>query len=161
MGGTWKQTEFPAIWRISLWNARKQPLRAIHEHLDYLKDLGITTLWLTPIVKNGATEDYHGYGAVDLYAVEPHLGTLRDYHELVAAAHQQGMKIVFDVVPNHVGPKHPWAAKPPLPDWFHGTVKHHLNSSPPVSATFYGEPENQGHDLFEALVDLHAPQQLR
>jgi len=54
--------------------------------------------------QEGATEDYHGYGAVDLYAVEPHLGTLRDYQELVAAAHQQGMKIVFDVVPNHVGP---------------------------------------------------------
>jgi hypothetical protein len=115
-------------------------LIGIREHLDYLKDLGVTTLWLTPIVKNGATEDYHGYGAVDLYAVEPHLGTLRDYQELVAEAHKQGMKIVFDVVPNHVGPKHPWAAKPPLPDWFHGTVKHHLNSSPPVSGTFYGEP---------------------
>jgi glycosidase len=135
-------------------------LRGIHEHLDYLKDLGVTTLWLTPIVKNGATEDYHGYGAVDLYAVEPHLGTLRDYQELVAAAHQQGMKIVFDVVPNHVGPKHPWATKPPLPGWFHGTVKNHLNSSAPVNGTFYGEPENQGHDLFEALVDPHGPARL-
>jgi len=135
-------------------------LRGIREHLDYFKDLGVTTLWLTPIVKNGATEDYHGYGAVDLYAVEPHLGTLRNYQELVAAAHQQGMKIVFDVVPNHVGPRHPWAAKPPLPDWFHGTVKNHLNSSAPVNGTFYGEPANQGHDLFEALVDPHAPSRL-
>ena len=136
-------------------------LRGIREHLDYLKDLGVTTLWLTPIVRNGGTEDYHGYGAVDLYAVEPHLGTLRDYQMLVAAAHQQRMKIVFDIVPNHVGPKHPWAAKPPLPDWFHGTVQHHLNSSAPVSGTFYGEPENQGHDMFEALVDPHAPPRLR
>jgi neopullulanase len=135
-------------------------LRGIHEHLDYLKDLGVTTLWLTPIVKNGATEDYHGYGAVDLYAVDPHLGTLRDYQELVAAAHQQGMKAVFDIVPNHVGPRHPWAARPPLPDWFHGTVKNHLNSSAPVNRTFYGEPPNQGHDLFEALVDPHAPARL-
>ena len=135
-------------------------LRGVREHLDYLKDLGVTTLWLTPIVKNGATEDYHGYGAVDLYAVEPHLGTLRDYQELVAAAHRLQMKIVFDIVPNHVGPKHPWAAKPPLPDWFHGTVQHHMNSSAPASGTFYGEGENQGHDLFEALVDPHAPPRL-
>ncbi len=104
-------------------------LRGIREHLDYLKDLGVTTLWLTPIVKNGATQDYHGYGAVDLYGVEPHLGSLREYQDLVAAAHQQRMKILFDVVPNHVGPKHPWANKPPLPDWFHGTVQHHLTSS--------------------------------
>jgi neopullulanase len=135
-------------------------LRGIREHLDYLKDLGITTVWLTPIVKNGGTEDYHGYGAVDLYAVEPHLGDLREYQELVAAAHRQHMKIVFDIVPNHVGPKHPWAPKPPLPDWFHGTVQHHLNSSAPESGTFYGERKDQNHDLFEAIVDPHAPARL-
>jgi len=135
-------------------------LRGIREHLDYLKDLGVTTLWLTPIVKNGATQDYHGYGAVDLYAVEPHLGNLREYQELVAAAHQQRMKILFDIVPNHVGPKHPWANKPPLPDWFHGTVQHHLNSSDPVSGVFYGEGKNQNHDLFEAIIDPHAPARL-
>lgn len=136
-------------------------LRGIREHLDYLQDLGVTTLWLTPIVKNGATEDYHGYGAVDLYAVEPHLGTLRDYQDLVTAAHQRRMKVVFDIVPNHVGPKHPWATKPPLPDWFHGTAQHHLNSTAPLSGTFYGQTESQGHDLFEALVDPHAPPRLR
>jgi len=135
-------------------------LRGIREHLDYLKDLGVTTLWLTPIVKNGATQDYHGYGAVDLYGIEPHLGSLREYQDLVAAAHQQRMKILFDVVPNHVGPKHPWANKPPLPDWFHGTVQHHLNSSAPVSGVFYGEGKNQNHDLFEAIVDPHAPARL-
>jgi glycosidase len=135
-------------------------LRGIREHLDYLKDLGVTTLWLTPIVKNGATEDYHGYGAVDLYAVEPHLGSLHEYQELAAAAHRRQMKIVFDIVPNHVGPKHPWAAMPPLPDWFHGTAQHHVNSSAPVSGTFYGGEENQGHDLFEAIVDPHAPRRL-
>ncbi len=135
-------------------------LRGIREHLDYLRDLGVTTLWLTPIVKNGATEDYHGYGVVDLYAVEPHLGSLREYQELVAAAHQRQMKIVFDIVPNHVGAKHPWAAKPPLPDWFHGTVQQHMNSLAPVSGSFYSEAENQGHDLFEALVDPHAPPRL-
>ena len=135
-------------------------LRGIREHLDYLKDLGVTTLWLTPIVKNGSAEDYHGYGAVDLYAVDPHLGSLREYQEFVVAAHRRQMKIVFDVVPNHVGPKHPWAAKPPLPDWFHGTVQHHMNSSAPVSGSFYGEGGNHGHDLFEALVDPHAPPRL-
>jgi glycosidase len=135
-------------------------LRGIREHLDYLKELGVTTLWLTPIVKNGATEDYHGYGAVDLYAVEPQLGNLREYQELVTAAHQQQMKIVFDIVPNHVGPKHPWVSKAPLPDWFHGTAQRHLNSSAPISGAFYGGTENQGHDPFEAIADPHAPPRL-
>src|SRR5712675_1608029 len=138
-------------------------LRGIHEHLDYLKDLGVTTLWLTPIVKTGATEDYHGYGAVDLYAVEPHLGTLRDYQELVVAAHQQGMKIVFDVVPNHVGPKHPWVANPPLPDWFHGTRQHHIDSFSPLKGSFYGKAGDQaiGNDPFESLIDPHASKRMK
>jgi glycosidase len=145
-------------------------LRGIREHLDYLKNLGVTTLWLTPVVKNGATEDYHGYGAVDLYAIDPHLGTLRDYRELINAAHTQKMKVLFDIVPNHVGPKHPWAANPPLADWFHGTVAHHIDSSMPVdpasgiapAAVFYGESREQafGHDPFEAMTDPHAPPSL-
>ncbi len=133
-------------------------LRGIQNHLPYLKDLGVTTLWLTPIVKNGAAQDYHGYGAVDLYAVDPHLGTLKDYQELVSAAHKQGMKIVFDVVPNHVGPKHPWVANPPLPDWFHGTVQHHIDSFSPVKGSFYGKAGGEAiaNDPFESLIDPHA-----
>lgn len=134
-------------------------LRGIREHLPYLKDLGVTTLWLTPVLKNGAAQDYHGYGAVDLYAVDPHLGTIQDYQDLVAEAHKQGMKIFFDFVPNHVGPKHPWVAEPPLPDWFHGTPQHHLDSSLGIKSTFYGKTAKQpiSNDPFEALVDPHAP----
>jgi len=137
-------------------------LRGVKEHLPYLQDLGVTTLWLTPVVKNGAAEDYHGYSAVDLYAVDPHLGTLRDYQELVAAAHRQHMKILFDIVPNHVGPRHPWVANPPLPDWFHGTPQHHMSTSAPLPGSFYGETPDQfsGHDPFEVLVDPHAPPRL-
>jgi neopullulanase len=138
-------------------------LRGIQTHLPYLKELGVTTLWLTPIVKNGAPADYHGYGAVDLYAVDLHLGTLKDYQELVEAAHQQHMKVFFDVVPNHVGPLHPWVKDAPMPDWFHGTAEHHLTSFSPLKSDFYGETEKKGvtNDLFEALVDPHTPPQMR
>ena len=138
-------------------------LRGIKAHLPYLKDLGVTTLWLTPIVKNGAAADYHGYGAVDLYAVDPHLGTLRDYQELVEAAHQQHMKVFFDVVPNHVGPLNPWVKDPPMADWFHGTAENHLTSVSPMKAGFYGQAEKSEvtNDPFEALVDPHIPQQMR
>jgi glycosidase len=134
-------------------------LLGIRNHLPYLKDLGVTTLWLTPIVKNGATEDYHGYGAVDLYAVDPHLGSLKDYQALVAATHQQQMKIFFDAVPNHVGPKHPWVSNPPLPDWFHGSLQHHLDSFSLIRDSFYGKTGGQSNsnDPFESLVDPHTP----
>jgi neopullulanase len=134
-------------------------LRGVRDYLAYLKDLGVTTIWLTPIWKNGTAEDYHGYGAVDLYSVEPHLGTLQDYQELVTAAHQRHMKILFDIVPNHVGPRHPWVTVEPLPDWFHGTLQHHLKSSQGLKGSFYGETEGQaaGHDPFEIIADPHAP----
>jgi len=134
-------------------------LLGITNHLAYLKDFGVTTLWLTPIVKNGAVEDYHGYGAVDLYSVDPHLGVLKDYQALVAAAHRQRMKIFFDAVPNHIGPRHPWVSNPPLPDWFHGTLQHHLDSFSPLKRSFYGKPDGQSasNDPFESLVDPHSP----
>jgi glycosidase len=133
-------------------------LRGIRQHLPYLKDLGVTTLWLTPILKNGAPQDYHGYGAVDLYAVDPHLGTLNDYEQLVAAAHQQQMKILFDAVINHVGPNHPWVKNPPLPDWFHGTPVQHTNSGTPLDGSFYGKSNQlSANESFEAFVDPHAP----
>ena len=138
-------------------------LLGVEQHLDYLKDLGATTLWLTPIVKNGGAQDYHGYGAVDLYSVDPHLGTLADYQRLVQAAHKQHMKVLFDVVPNHVGPRHPWAAHPPMPNWFHGTPEHHLTANSPLKGAFYGFPEKKEitNDAFESLVDPHTPAQLR
>ena len=112
-------------------------LKGIQEHLPYLKDLGVTALWLTPIDDNDdATSDYHGYGAVDEYAVEDHFGTMKDYQSLVAAAHQLGLKVLLDMVPNHVGPKHPWAASQPAPGWLHGTTEHHLDTDyfyPPIT----------------------------
>lgn len=138
-------------------------LHGVEQHLGYLKELGITTVWLTPVVKNGAAQDYHGYGAVDLYAVDPHLGTLEDYQHLVQAAHQQHMKVFFDAVPNHVGPLNPWVKNPPLPDWFHGTEKEHITSFSPLKGSFYGMPEKgeNAHDLFESLEDPHTPPRLR
>jgi len=137
-------------------------LKGIRDHIPYLRDLGVTTLWLTPVVKNGATEDYHGYGATDLYAVDPHLGSLDDYRELGSDLRKQHMKLFFDAVPNHVGPRHPWVAKPPLPDWFHGTAERHLASDSPVNRSFYGAGADRSKfDPFEVLADPHATPAMR
>ncbi len=112
-------------------------LKGIQDHLPYLRDLGVTTLWLNPIVDNdNSSETYHGYGATDLYTVEDHFGTLPEFQRLVDAAHQQGIKILLDMVPNHVGPKHPWATSQPAPGWLHGTTENHINTDydyPPVT----------------------------
>jgi len=112
-------------------------LKGIEDHLSYFKDLGVTTLWLNPIFDNdNIGETYHGYGATDLYAVEDHFGTLQEFQQLVSAAHRQGIKILLDMVPNHVGPNHPWAISQPAPGWLHGTTANHINTDydyPPVT----------------------------
>ena len=104
-------------------------LRGIEDHLDYLKRLGVTTIWTTPLYDNSAEQSggtYHGYSATDMYAIDPHFGTMKDYRALVAAAHARGMKVVLDTVPNHVGPAHPWAKDPPMTGWLHGSVQSHI-----------------------------------
>jgi glycosidase len=100
-------------------------LQGIRDHLPYLHDLGVNTLWLTPVWKN-TDSDYHGYHVVDFYAIDDHMGTLDDYRGLVRAAHQLGMKVLIDYVVNHTGPKDAWASDPPAAGWFHGTPQSHL-----------------------------------
>lgn len=104
-------------------------LRGVDEHLDYIKGLGATTLWLTPILSNGGEKDsYHGYAAADMYAVDSHFGTLNDYLKLAHDLHARGMKIVFDIVPNHIGLESPWVHDPPTPDWLHGSAEQHTQT---------------------------------
>lgn len=113
-------------------------LRGVIQRLPYLKDLGVTALWLNPWYDNNdrvnererydgaGITDYHGYGAVDFYAVDEHLGTLATLQELVEKAHALGIKVVQDQVANHTGPYHPWVQDPPTPTWFNGSAEHHL-----------------------------------
>ena len=100
-------------------------LRGIRDHLGYLHDLGVTTLWLTPVWKN-TDSDYHGYHVVDFYALDDHMGSMQEYQALVADAHKLGMKVLIDYVVNHTGPHNSWVNDPPTPTWFHGTPAHHL-----------------------------------
>ena len=111
-------------------------LRGIINHLAYLKDLGVTALWLNPWYDNwNGVNDcdkpwcpntyYHGYHAIDYYAVEDRFGDLQMLRELVEKAHALGLKIIQDQVANHVGSRHPWVSDPPLENWFHGTLAHH------------------------------------
>lgn len=102
-------------------------LRGIENHLDYLQQLGITTLWITPLyAPDPLSEDYDGYEPVNMYQINPHFGTLQDYQDLASAVHSHGMKLVLDIVANQVGPKNVWVNDPPTPDWFHGTPSDHL-----------------------------------
>lgn len=99
-------------------------LEGIRKHLDYFNQLGVTALWLTPVLENNSPDDkagfstYHGYATTDYYRVDPRFGTNDDYRRLVDEAHQKGLKVVMDMIFNHCGFEHPWVADMPSHDWF-------------------------------------------
>ncbi|HEX7604791.1 MAG TPA: alpha-amylase family glycosyl hydrolase, partial [Polyangiaceae bacterium] len=81
--------------------------KGLEDHLGYIQALGVTTLWISPIVKNVDTDadvdSYHGYWAQDLRQLNPHFGDLAALRSLTASAHERGMKVVLDIVTNHMG----------------------------------------------------------
>lgn len=90
-------------------------LEGIRQHLDYFTDLGVTALWLTPVLENdrpadgGKQSTYHGYATTDYYRVDPRFGTNEEYKALVDECHKKGLKVVMDMIFNHCGDYHPWA----------------------------------------------------
>jgi glycosidase len=121
--------------------------------LPYLKDLGITAIWLTPIyrpssqwlvtqagTKTRRMAEYHGYCPVDFYDTNPRFGTQDEYHALVTEAHRLGLKVIQDQILGYTGPRHHWTQAAPFDGWFHGSV-----ADPPV-CTF----------RYEALTNPHA-----
>ena len=98
-------------------------LNGIREHLDYFKELGVTALWLTPVLENDSPDSpngfstYHGYATTDYYRVDPRFGTNEDYRRLCDEAHQKGLKVVMDMIFNHSGFEHPWTKDMPTKDW--------------------------------------------
>ena len=129
-------------------------LNGIREHLDYFCQLGVTALWLTPVLENDSPDDargystYHGYATTDYYRVDPRFGTNDDYRQLVSEAHAKGLKVVMDMIFNHSGFEHPWTSDMPTKDW--------LNLEPtPSPSRAGGEPEmsNPSNDTSEKSAE--------
>lgn len=94
-------------------------LAGILAHLDYLDKLGFTALWISPLLTNDQpVESYHGYAITDHFQIDPRMGTGQQYQELVEALHRRDMKIVMDVVYNHVGDRHQFFRNPPDSGFF-------------------------------------------
>lgn len=96
-------------------------LRGVIDRLDYLEELGVNAIWLSPFMKTTA---YHGYSLVDFYAVEPRFGDEATLKELLERAHEKKMLVLVDFVPNHVSREHPFFKdaqtnpESPYRDWF-------------------------------------------
>jgi len=95
-------------------------VEGVIQHLDYIDDLGATALWLNPVQENDQPlESYHGYAITDHYRIDPRLGNLDVYKQMVVKCHERSMKVVMDVVPNHLGNRHYLYRKLPFSDWVH------------------------------------------
>ncbi|WP_335870030.1 alpha-amylase family glycosyl hydrolase [Bacillus sp. 2205SS5-2] len=92
--------------------------KGIMSQLDYIQEMGFTSIWLTPIFNN-EDKGYHGYWISDFYNTEEHFGTLEEFKLLVEEAHKRDLKVVLDFVVNHVGPNHEWVSDPEKSNWLH------------------------------------------
>ena len=131
-------------------NDRTQPslrhggdLEGLRQHLDYFVELGVTALWLTPVLENNSPDQngfstYHGYATTDYYKVDPRFGTNDEYRRLVDEAHQHGLKVVMDMIFNHCGFDHPWVKDMPSKDWFNLSdwLKESNGTSNPTGTSF-------------------------
>ena len=84
-------------------------IRGIIEKLDYLKELGVEVLWITPMYKSPQNDN--GYDISDYYDIDPNYGTMADFEEMLAEAHKRGLKIVMDIVVNHSSTENEWFKK--------------------------------------------------
>ncbi|SNT34505.1 Glycosidase [Ekhidna lutea] len=97
-------------------------IKGVLDNLDYIKDLGMTAVWLTPTFENDMKPSYgayHGYAATDLYKVDRRFGSNEEFKAFVEKCHGMDMKVIMDMIHNHVGDQHWWMKDLPSDDWFH------------------------------------------
>ena len=100
-------------------------LAGIEKHLDYIEDLGVTAIWLNPVLENDMQGgSYHGYATTNYYRVDPRFGTNEDYVRLIDKTHAKGMRVVMDMIFNHCGSDHVWMKDVPSKDWFNNLDKY-------------------------------------
>ena len=106
--------------RSAFYGRHGGDIQGIINHLDYIKDLGATAIWSTPLLTdNESFASYHGYACSDYYHIDPRYGSNELYKEMVSQAHQKGIKVIMDIVTNHCGMAHWWMKDLPYQDWVH------------------------------------------
>lgn len=130
-------------------------IEGIISKIPYLADLGITTLWTTPLFDNNDTQySYHHYACSDYYKIDPRLGKNEDYARLSETCHANGLKLIIDVVPNHCGSSHWWMSDVPAKDWFN-TWPTYTSSN--YRMTAWTDPHASEVDLYRLTHGWFAP----
>ena len=130
-------------------------IEGIISRIPYLADLGITTLWTTPLFDDNDTQySYHQYACSDYYKIDPRLGKNEDYLRLSEACHLNGLKLIIDVVPNHCGSSHWWMKDLPAKDWIN-TWPTYTSSNYRITA--WTDPHASTADLYSLTNGWFAP----
>jgi neopullulanase len=130
-------------------------IEGIISRIPYIADLGITTLWTTPLFENNDTAySYHHYGCTDYYKIDPRLGKNEDYPRLSEACHSNGLKIIIDVVPNHCCSQHWWLKDLPGKNWFNVWP---VYTSSNYRMTAWTDPYASKADLYKLTHGWFAP----
>ena len=136
-------------------------LNGIREHLDYFCDLGVTALWLTPVLENDSPDNaqgystYHGYATTNYYRVDPRFGTNDDYRRLCDEAHAKGLKVVMDMIFNHSGLEHPWISDMPSRDWLNLQASPSPSKGGDVQIHNFADSGNQTSPPSEGLGEAY------
>ena len=97
-------------------------IKGVENHLGYIDSLGVTAIWLNPVLENDMPGgSYHGYATTDYYRVDRRIGTNEDYVSFIQKAHDRNLKVVMDMIFNHSGSEHPWMKDMPSGDWYNHT----------------------------------------
>ncbi len=141
-------------------------IKGINDHLDYIKNLGFSAIWLNPVLENNmASYSYHGYAATDFYTIDPRFGSNEDYVSLSQAAQQRGIKLVMDMILNHCGSNHWWIKDLPTSDWlnnqkgFKGTTHRRSTIQDPYRSQIDYEEFANGW-FVETMPDLNQKNEL-
>ncbi len=111
--------------RDSIYHRHGGDIQGLMNHLDYLKELGVTTIWMTPEIENNEPHaSYHGYAVTDYYKIDPRFGTNELYKAYVEKCHAMGLKVIKDLVHNHIGTESWLIRDMPMKSWVHQWPKY-------------------------------------
>jgi glycosidase len=136
-------------------------LAGISAHLNYIRDLGFTAIWLNPVLENAMPQSsYHGYATTDLYKVDPRFGSNEQYLELAEQMRAMGLGLVMDMVANHIGSQHWWLRDLPSQDWLnfpdtHTRTSHARTTNQDPYASAYDKRIHADGWFSDAMPDLN------
>ena len=136
-------------------------LQGIEDHLDYIEDMGFTSVWLNPVLENAMpVASYHGYATTDYYTVDPRFGTNEQFRELTAKMKARGIGMIMDQIMNHIGSGHWWMDDLPTSDWlnFQGDpvmTSHRRTTNMDPYASAYDKKQHAGGWFVESMPDLN------